>query len=77
MTKGLMPPVKIHDEVIAREIIINDADPGVRYKLTKRQTQEEVCVLLPWEELTDSFTRIGLVCSKTIFTVKSQPRKSM
>jgi hypothetical protein len=52
-----MPPVKIHDEVIAREIIINDADPGVRYKLTKRQTQEEVRVLLPWEELTDSFTR--------------------
>jgi hypothetical protein len=37
-----MPPVKIHDEVIAREIIINDADPGVRYKLTKRQTQEEI-----------------------------------
>jgi hypothetical protein len=29
----------------------------VRYKLTKRQTQEEVRVLLPWEELTDSFTR--------------------
>jgi hypothetical protein len=46
-----MPPVKIHDEVIAREIIINDADPGVRYKLTKRQTQEEVCVLLPCKEL--------------------------
>ncbi|KAH8952071.1 hypothetical protein BDL97_09G065200 [Sphagnum fallax] len=42
VTKGLMPPVKIHDEVIAREIIINDADPGVRYKLTKRQTQEEI-----------------------------------
>jgi hypothetical protein len=33
---------KIPDEVIAREIVINDADPSVRYKLTKRQTQEEV-----------------------------------
>ncbi|CAM6037443.1 unnamed protein product [Sphagnum compactum] len=42
VTKGLIHPVKIHDEVIAREIIINDADPGVRYKLTKRQTQEEI-----------------------------------
>ncbi|KAI4339599.1 hypothetical protein MLD38_024521 [Melastoma candidum] len=28
--------------VIAREIIINDADPAVRFKLTKRQTQEEI-----------------------------------
>jgi hypothetical protein len=45
VTKGLIHPVKIHDELIAREIIINDADPGVRYKLTKRQTQEEVCFL--------------------------------
>lgn len=42
VTKGLIPPAKINDEVIAREITINDADPGVRYKLTKRQTQEEV-----------------------------------
>ncbi|KAH8946170.1 hypothetical protein BDL97_12G078900 [Sphagnum fallax] len=42
VTKGLIHPVKIHDELIAREIIINDADPGVRYKLTKRQTQEEI-----------------------------------
>ncbi|ONL95052.1 Protein RIK [Zea mays] len=33
---------KIPDEVIAREIVINDADPSVRYKLTKRQTQEEI-----------------------------------
>lgn len=37
-----MLPNKVHDEVISREIVINDADPGVRYKLTKRQTQEEV-----------------------------------
>lgn len=37
-----MLPSKVHDEVISREIVINDADPGVRYKLTKRQTQEEV-----------------------------------
>nr|AGT17016.1 hypothetical protein SHCRBa_059_B13_F_20 [Saccharum hybrid cultivar R570] len=33
---------KIPDEVIAREIVINDADSSVRYKLTKRQTQEEI-----------------------------------
>ncbi|PIA24647.1 hypothetical protein AQUCO_211500001v1, partial [Aquilegia coerulea] len=33
---------KIQDELIAREIIINDAEPTVRYKLTKRQTQEEI-----------------------------------
>ncbi|XP_050227694.1 protein RIK isoform X2 [Mercurialis annua] len=34
---------KIQDELmIAREIVINDAESSVRYKLTKRQTQEEV-----------------------------------
>ncbi|XP_051120057.1 protein RIK isoform X2 [Andrographis paniculata] len=33
---------KIQDEVIAREIVINDADSTIRYKLTKRQTQEEI-----------------------------------
>ncbi|KAI3987983.1 hypothetical protein MKX01_017911 [Papaver californicum] len=33
---------KIQDELIAREIVINDAEPTVRYKLTKRQTQEEI-----------------------------------
>ncbi|XP_071913199.1 protein RIK-like isoform X1 [Coffea arabica] len=33
---------KIQDELIAREIVINDADSTVRYKLTKRQTQEEI-----------------------------------
>ncbi|KAJ8749682.1 hypothetical protein K2173_010102 [Erythroxylum novogranatense] len=34
---------KIQDElIIAREIVINDAEPSVRYKLTKRQTQEEI-----------------------------------
>ncbi|KAG0618620.1 hypothetical protein M758_4G078800 [Ceratodon purpureus] len=42
VAKGLMLPSKVHDEVISREIVINDADPGVRYKLTKRQTQEEI-----------------------------------
>jgi len=41
-TKGLLPQSKIQDELIAREIVINDADPTVRYKLTKRQTQEEI-----------------------------------
>ncbi|KAJ0981968.1 hypothetical protein J5N97_010223 [Dioscorea zingiberensis] len=33
---------KVQDELIAREIVINDAYPSVRYKLTKRQTQEEI-----------------------------------
>ncbi|KAL6961187.1 hypothetical protein U1Q18_038951 [Sarracenia purpurea var. burkii] len=33
---------KIQDELIAREIVINDADSAVRYKLTKRQIQEEI-----------------------------------
>ncbi|KAL6526354.1 hypothetical protein OROMI_029994 [Orobanche minor] len=33
---------KIQDELIAREIVINDADSAVRYKLTRRQTQEEI-----------------------------------
>ncbi|KAK2663277.1 hypothetical protein Ddye_001851 [Dipteronia dyeriana] len=34
---------KIQDElVIAREIVINDAESSLRYKLTKRQTQEEI-----------------------------------
>lgn len=34
---------KIQEELmIAREIVINDADPAIRYKLTKRQTQEEI-----------------------------------
>ncbi|KAL3525853.1 hypothetical protein ACH5RR_014225 [Cinchona calisaya] len=33
---------KIQDELIAREIVINDADTTVRYKLTKRQIQEEI-----------------------------------
>ncbi|XP_010660599.1 protein RIK isoform X1 [Vitis vinifera] len=33
---------KIQDELIAREIIINDAESTVRYKLTKRQMQEEI-----------------------------------
>ncbi|CAM8991928.1 unnamed protein product [Rhodiola kirilowii] len=33
---------KLQDEVIAREIVINDAEASLRYKLTKRQTQEEI-----------------------------------
>lgn len=42
-TKGLLPQSKIQDELLfAREIVINDADPTVRYKLTKRQTQEDI-----------------------------------
>ena len=32
---------KLPDELIAREVVINDADPSVRHKLTKRQTQGE------------------------------------
>lgn len=37
---------KIQDELIAREIIINDAESSIRYKLTKRQTQEEVNLII-------------------------------
>ncbi|XP_028796608.1 protein RIK isoform X2 [Neltuma alba] len=34
---------KMQDElIIAREIVINDAESSIRYKLTKRQTQEEI-----------------------------------
>ncbi|KAJ7298501.1 hypothetical protein O6H91_Y567400 [Diphasiastrum complanatum] len=40
--KGIIAQPKIQDELIAREIVINDAEPGIRYKLTKRQTQEEI-----------------------------------
>ncbi|XP_042975335.1 protein RIK-like isoform X3 [Carya illinoinensis] len=40
-SKGSKKP-KIQDELIAREIVINDAESSVRYKLTKRQTQEEI-----------------------------------
>lgn len=41
VVQKLMQP-KIQDELIAREIVINDAEPTIRYKLTKRQTQEEI-----------------------------------
>ncbi|XP_078164371.1 RS2-interacting KH protein isoform X2 [Carex rostrata] len=37
-----LPQPKVQDELIAREIVINDAEPNVRCKLTKRQTQEEI-----------------------------------
>lgn len=49
MSKGLLPQAKIQDELIAREITINDAEAGVRYKLTKRQTQEEVRPFFPFQ----------------------------
>ncbi|KAF9626659.1 hypothetical protein IFM89_038493 [Coptis chinensis] len=39
---GLLLQQKIQDELIAREIVINDAESTVRYKLTKRQTQDEI-----------------------------------
>ncbi|XP_048231105.1 protein RIK isoform X1 [Ricinus communis] len=40
-TKANQP--KIQDELtIAREIVINDAESSIRYKLTKRQTHEEI-----------------------------------
>ncbi|XP_047334835.1 protein RIK [Impatiens glandulifera] len=42
LTTALIPKQKIQDELIAREIVINDAEPLVRYKLTKRQAQEEI-----------------------------------
>ncbi|XP_062151052.1 protein RIK isoform X5 [Alnus glutinosa] len=41
-TATVVPKPKIQDELIAREIVINDAESSVRYKLTKRQTQEEI-----------------------------------
>ncbi|KAE8021804.1 hypothetical protein FH972_007665 [Carpinus fangiana] len=41
-TTTVVPKPKIQDELIAREIVINDAESSVRYKLTKRQTQEEI-----------------------------------
>ncbi|KAF3971151.1 hypothetical protein CMV_005227 [Castanea mollissima] len=41
-TATIVPKLKIQDELIAREIVINDAESSVRYKLTKRQTQEEI-----------------------------------
>ncbi|PIN14529.1 putative RNA-binding protein, partial [Handroanthus impetiginosus] len=41
LVQKLVQP-KIQDELIAREIVINDADSAIRYKLTKRQTQEEI-----------------------------------
>nr|GEW92693.1 protein RIK isoform X1 [Tanacetum cinerariifolium] len=33
---------QIQEELIAREIVINDAESSVRYRLTKRQTQDEI-----------------------------------
>ncbi|XP_059450295.1 protein RIK isoform X2 [Corylus avellana] len=41
-TTTVVPKPKIQDELIAREIVINDAESSIRYKLTKRQTQEEI-----------------------------------
>ncbi|KAK9682251.1 hypothetical protein RND81_10G060900 [Saponaria officinalis] len=42
VAQKLNKPKIQEDLVIAREIVINDADPAMRYKLTKRQTQEEI-----------------------------------
>ncbi|XP_074294583.1 protein RIK-like isoform X2 [Silene latifolia] len=42
MVQKINQPKIQEDLVIAREIVINDADPAMRYKLTKRQTQEEI-----------------------------------
>ncbi|KAF5198204.1 Rik-like protein [Thalictrum thalictroides] len=41
-TATMFQKPKIQDELIAREIVINDAESTLRYKLTKRQTQEEI-----------------------------------
>ena len=41
-SQPLMLPPKPAEDVVFREIIINDADPGTRYRLTKRGVQEEV-----------------------------------
>ncbi|XP_071703750.1 protein RIK-like isoform X2 [Rutidosis leptorrhynchoides] len=40
MVQKIQP--KIQEELIAREIVINDAESSVRYKLTKRLTQEDI-----------------------------------
>ncbi|KDO72758.1 hypothetical protein CISIN_1g007659mg [Citrus sinensis] len=43
--QGPLPPKfnQVQDElIIAREIVINDSESSVRYKLTKRHTQEEI-----------------------------------
>ncbi|XP_021770944.1 protein RIK-like isoform X2 [Chenopodium quinoa] len=42
VVQKLIEPKIQDDLIIAREIVINDADPAMRYKLTKRQTQEEL-----------------------------------
>uniref|UniRef100_A0A803LSI9 Protein RIK n=1 Tax=Chenopodium quinoa TaxID=63459 RepID=A0A803LSI9_CHEQI len=42
VVQKLIEPKIQDDLIIAREIVINDADPAMRYKLTKRQTQEEI-----------------------------------
>lgn len=42
VVQKLNQPKIQEDLIIAREIVINDADPAMRYKLTKRQTQEEI-----------------------------------
>eukprot|EP00897_Mesotaenium_endlicherianum_P005091 jgi/Mesen1/460/ME000101S10692 len=34
--------VKQQEEPAYKEIVINDAEPGIRYKLTKRHTQDEI-----------------------------------
>lgn len=41
--------------IIAREIVINDAESSVRYKLTKRQTQEEVSLIFFGDLLLTAF----------------------
>ncbi|PWA73292.1 hypothetical protein CTI12_AA257940 [Artemisia annua] len=43
---------KIQEELIAREIVINDAESSVRYRLTKRQTQDEGVLYLQIQRST-------------------------
>lgn len=53
---------KIQDELIAREIIINDAESTVRYKLTKRQMQEEVNIVFVIVLIKRLLMSIFLLC---------------
>ncbi|KAF3629703.1 putative 2-hydroxy-6-oxononadienedioate/2-hydroxy-6-oxononatrienedioate hydrolase-like [Capsicum annuum] len=62
--KSVQP--KIQDELIAREIVINDADPSIRYRLTKRQTQEEVNILETTVERIKAVDRAAAVVEEML-----------
>ena len=63
----MLPPKPV-EEAVFKEIIINDADPGTRYRLTKRGVQEEVfhrCPLSYPSSTSDSCICIcNFICKK-------------